>query len=176
MSTPDFRIVVRRDAQVRLVDWAPWLPSGGPLGPLLHARGRAGVAIADVTLVHPGDDADEAPEAALLDVLAGWTPRAAAAVGSWAGSVGLRRVWLPEGPVELDGLTYGTEVTTVCTGCRARWTDGRPEFWTAVRRSARFPTMCPLCGGDLPQWQPTGGGAVATARVGRPRRATTRVA
>ena len=45
---PDFRATIRRDGIVRLVDWGPWLTTGGPLNTLLQARGGAGVRIADL--------------------------------------------------------------------------------------------------------------------------------
>ena len=48
---PDFRATVRRDGSVRLVDWGPWLAAGGPLYTLLEGRARAGVAIADLTVI-----------------------------------------------------------------------------------------------------------------------------
>lgn len=48
---PDFRATVRRDATVRIVDWDPWLATAGPLHTMLDARGRAGMVIADLTIV-----------------------------------------------------------------------------------------------------------------------------
>src|SRR3954447_26257619 len=56
-ESPDFRATVRRDGNVRLVDWGPWLAAGGPLYTLLEARARAGVAIADLSIIrdHEGE-------------------------------------------------------------------------------------------------------------------------
>lgn len=47
----DFRVTIRRDGIVRLVDWGPRLTTGGPLNTLLQARGGAGVCIADLTVL-----------------------------------------------------------------------------------------------------------------------------
>ena len=157
---PDFRATIRRDV-VRLVDWHPYLRAAGPMGELARARGRAGTALADVTLVR--DDDGEPPSEALATFLAGDSPAARDALEAWAGSVGLPRLWFPDTLVALDPAAcgHGGEASTVCTGCRARWTDGRPDFWLGVRRAAKFPVACPLCGSDLPQWR-----AAAVAAVG----------
>src|SRR4051794_33723415 len=56
---PDFRLTVRRGA-VLAIDWSPWLATGGPLMTMLHARGRAGVGIADVCVLREDDVATEA--------------------------------------------------------------------------------------------------------------------
>src|SRR3954447_15520512 len=63
---PDFRLTVRRST-VLATDWHPWLVSGGPMAALLHARSRAGIAIADVTVIREEDAATEA----LVGFLAG---------------------------------------------------------------------------------------------------------
>jgi hypothetical protein len=70
---------------------------------------------------------------------------------AWAATVGYRRAWLAGEVVELEPRAGGT-AETVCTGCRARLTDSDPGFWLMVRRSGRFPCLCPLCGSDVPQW------------------------
>jgi hypothetical protein len=152
-DTPDYRLCVRRDT-VRAIDWSPWLAAGGPMAMLLAARGRAGVAIADVTVVRDGDLVTEA----IVRFLTGDGPRPRAAIAAWARDVGYRRLWLPDDLVELPGPVEGLAETR-CTGCAARFADGAPGFWAGVRASGRFPAMCPLCGGDLPQWRVKGGEA-----------------
>ncbi|MGI8729639.1 MAG: hypothetical protein ACR2LK_06540 [Solirubrobacteraceae bacterium] len=52
---PDLRATVRRDGSIRIVDWAPWLATAGPVNTLLEARGRAGVGIADLTIIRDED-------------------------------------------------------------------------------------------------------------------------
>ena len=130
-----------------LVDWTPWLATSGPLNTLLQERGRAGVAIADLDVLR------EAGEAAELVVrfLAGDRPAARAALARLARDAGYRRLWLPDRVVELPAWHPGRALTR-CSGCRATLTDGEPAFWARVRASGCFPTVCPLCGSDLPQW------------------------
>jgi hypothetical protein len=146
-DTPDYRLTVRRGA-VRAIDWGPWLVSSGPMAMLLAARGRAGVAIADLTIVR---DADVAAEA-IVQFLTGDGPPARAAIATWARDVGYRRLWLPGDVLGLPGPAELTAETR-CSGCAARFADGAPGFWAGVRASGRFPALCPLCGGDLPQWR-----------------------
>jgi hypothetical protein len=143
---PDFRATVRGGC-VRLVDWAPWLARSGPLQTLLHARGRAGVGIADLTVLRDGELADEV----IVDFVTGDAEAHRQALAGWADDVGYRRAWLP-GEVRELGPFAGGVARTTCTGCRARLIDSDPGFWLMVRRSGRFPAMCPLCGSDLPQW------------------------
>jgi len=160
-ETPDYRLTVRRGA-VRAIDWNPWLASGGPMAMLLDARGRAGVAIADLTVVREGDVAAEA----VVAFLAGDTPAARAAITAWAGDVGYRRLWLPGAVLELPGPGEG-RAETRCSGCAQRFADGAPGFWESVRTAGRFPAMCPLCGGDLPQWRVKAPGGAAADWVAR---------
>ena len=142
---PDFRLTLRRGG-VLVVDWHPWLTTGGPLMTMLRARGRAGCAIADVSVVR---DEDEVATEAIVRFLAGSAPEA---VVDWARDVGYRRVWLPGDVVDLPGPREG-EAETRCSGCRVRLSDGTPEFWEHVRGLGRFPASCPLCGADLPHWR-----------------------
>src|SRR4051812_36897135 len=168
-DAPDYRLTVRRDV-VRAIDWNPWLAGGGPLGMLLDARGRAGVAIADLTVVHEGELAAEA----IVRFLAGDTAAARGAIAAWAGDVGYRRLWLPGEVVELPGPAEGFAETR-CSGCAIRMSDEGPAFWEHVRAVGRFPAGCPLCGADLPQWHvcqmtpgagdPTGNPATAARRT-----------
>jgi hypothetical protein len=144
---PDFRLTVHR-RKVLAIDWHPWLVCGGPMTTMLQERGRAGVAIADLTVVHEDDVASEA----VVRFLAGDRPAARAAIATWAGDVGYRRLWLPGDVVELPGPAEHMAETR-CNGCCARLCDDGPEFWQHVRAVGRFPAGCPLCGADLPQWR-----------------------
>jgi hypothetical protein len=160
-DAPDFRLTVRR-GRVRAIDWNPWLAGGGPMAMLLAARGRAGVAIGDLTVVRDGDVAAEA----IVRFLTGDSPAAREAIAAWARDVGYRRLWLPGDLVELPGPAEGLAETT-CSGCAARFADAAPGFWTGVRASGRFPALCPLCGGDLPQWRVKGADPTPTPGAGR---------
>jgi hypothetical protein len=144
---PDFRLTVR-GRSILAIDWHPWLVTSGPMVTMLHARGRAGVAIADLTIVHE----DELVAEAIVRFLAGDRPRARTAIAHWAGEVGYRRLWFPGEVVELPGPDEAPAETR-CGGCGARLSDGGPEFWEHVRAVGRFPAGCPLCGADLPQWR-----------------------
>ena len=147
-ESPDFRATVLRDGSVRLVDWGPWLATGGPLGTMLYARGRAGVSIADVTVVR--DDSEAAMEL-IVDFRCGGSPEHRDALRSWAARVGYRRIWF-EGEVADLQPDPGGAAQTRCTGCRVRLIDSDPSFWDYVRARGAFPTACILCGSDLPQW------------------------
>jgi hypothetical protein len=147
---PDFRATISRDGTVRLVDWGPWLAAGGPLHTLLDARGRAGVGIADLTVIR--DDDDIAIEV-IVDFRCGGTIEHHEALSDWAGRIGYRRAWFDGEIAELDP-SPGGRAQTRCTGCRARLVDADPSFWDFVRHRGAFPTACVLCGSDLPQWTP----------------------
>lgn len=147
---PDFRATVLRDGTVRLVGWGPWLATGGPLASLLVARGRAGVAITDLTVVR--DDQDTAVEL-IASFLCGDAPERRRTLCDWAAHVGYRRIWFDGELVELDPAPGGTAETR-CSGCRARLVDFEASFWEYVRTSGAFPFSCVLCGSDLPQWTP----------------------
>ncbi len=148
---PDFRATVRRDGTVRLVDWGPWLAAAGPLNTLLDARGRAGVGIADLTVIR--DDDDEIAVEVIVDFRCGGTPEHREALRDWAARVGYRRVWFDGEITDLDPAPGGPAQTR-CTGCRARLIDADVSFWDFVRRRGAFPATCLLCGSDLPQWTP----------------------
>lgn len=148
-DTPDFRATVLPRGAIRLVDWGPWLASGGPLYTLLDARGRAGVAIADLTIVR--DDAGVAAEL-VVDFCCGESLAARRALARWAAHVGYRRVWFDGEILELEPAPGGYAYTR-CTGCAARLVDRGSAFWEYVRFRGAFPTACVLCGADLPQWK-----------------------
>jgi len=147
---PDFRATVHRNGTVRLVDWGPWLAGGGPLYTLLHARGRAGVGIADLTVIR--DDERLAVEV-VVAFRCGGTPEHRRVLSEWAARVGYRRAWFDGEISDLDPVPGGTAQTR-CTGCRARLVDADTSFWEFVRHRGAFPTACVLCGSDLPQWTP----------------------
>jgi len=159
---PDFRLTLRRTALLA-VDWHPWLVSSGPMTTMLQARGRAGVAIADVTVVRDGELAAEA----LTHFLAGDRPAARSAIEAWARDVGYRRLWFPDAVVELPGPGEG-QAETRCRSCGVRLCDAGGDFWQRVRRAGRFPAACPLCGADLPQWRVRQGHAPGDDRSPRP--------
>src|SRR4051794_23573248 len=144
---PDFRVTVHR-RKVLAIDWHPWLVSGGPMTTMLQERGRAGVAIADLTVVQE----DEVATEAIVRFLTGDRPAARETITTWAGDVGYRRLWLPGEVVELPGPSESMAETR-CNGCCAGLCDDGPEFWGHVRAVGRFPAGCPLCGADLPQWR-----------------------
>lgn len=149
-EAPDFRATVRRDGTVRIVDWGPWLASGGPLYTLLCARGRAGVAIADLTVIR--DDDNVAVEV-VIEFRCGGTGEHREVLCDWAARVGYRRAWFDGEIRDLEPVPGG-EAQTRCTGCRARLVDADASFWEFVRHHGAFPTACVLCGSDLPQWTP----------------------
>jgi hypothetical protein len=149
---PDFRATVRRDGTLRLVHCTSWLVTSGPLNTLLDARGRAGVGIADLTVLR---DEDHVAIEVIVDFRCGGEPKHREALCDWAGRVGYRRVWFDGQVVELDPLPGGAAQTR-CTGCRARLVDAGPSFWQYVRHHGAFPTACVLCGSDVPQWTPVG--------------------
>jgi hypothetical protein len=147
LDSPDFRLTVHR-RRVLAIDWHPWLVSGGPMTTMLAERGRAGVAIADLTVIRE----DELATEAIVRFLTGDRPAARTTIAAWAGAVGYRRLWLPDDVVELPGPAEAM-ARTRCGACRARLCDDGPEFWQHVRSVGRFPAGCPLCGADLPQWR-----------------------
>jgi hypothetical protein len=148
---PDFRAIVQRSGAVRLVHWGPWLQSTGPAYTLMAARDRAGVAIADLTVVR--DDEGLANEV-IVDFHSGGGDVHRAALINWAHTLGYTRVWFDGELVDLEP-TAGGPVTTRCSGCGQKFVDGRSgKFWHHVRHSGAFPMGCSLCGSDLPQWTP----------------------
>lgn len=126
------------------------MAAGGPLYTLLEARGRAGVAIADLTVIR---DDDLVAVEVIVDFRCGGEAEHREALRDWAGRVGYRRVWFDGQIVDLDP-SPGGPAQTRCTGCRARLADAGRPFWDFVRHHGAFPTACVLCGSDLPQWTP----------------------
>lgn len=160
-NTPDFRATARRSGGLRIVQWRPWLATSGPLHTLFPARGRAGVTIADLTVLR--DDEGHASEV-VVDFLSGGASAHRGALCDWAAYAGYRRLWFEDDVVDLEPRPGGTAQTR-CTGCGLRLVDGKDQFWQYVRRRGVFPTGCPLCGSDLAQWSP----AVEPVSTIRPR-------
>jgi len=169
---PDLRASIRRDGVVRAVRWAPYLDVCGPAATLLESRDRAGITIADLTFLHGETDVEA--DASYLDELEPWEQpegqpisevtvtflcggdaTAREAILDWAALVGLSRVWFPDDVRDIEPAPQG-KVQVRCSGCRGRLVDGFPSFWEFVRRNRFFPLSCPLCGADMPQWQPSG--------------------
>jgi len=145
---PDFRATVKRDGTVRLVPWGPWLAIGGPAYTLVEARGRAGFAIADLTVIR--DEQDCAAEL-IVEFRGGGEPAHTDAVTAWARQVGYRRIWFDGTVTDLEP-DPGGQAETRCTGCRVHFIDGSHSFWEYARHTGAFPYVCQLCGCDLPQW------------------------
>ncbi|MGO9960943.1 MAG: hypothetical protein ACLP50_34035 [Solirubrobacteraceae bacterium] len=149
-DAPDFRVAIRRSGVVRLVDWTPWLAASGTLYVLFDGRGRAGVAIADLTVLR--NHAGVATEV-IVDFRCGGSRWHRDVLCGWAASVGYRRAWFDEAVVELEPAPGGT-ARARCSGCGALLADNGAAFWDFVRHRGAFPTACVLCGSDLPQWSP----------------------
>lgn len=145
---PTYRATIRGE-KVTLTAWAGWLTTGGAMGQLFRDRERAGVAIADLTVEGEHDD-----ELIVRFYSHGRSrDQAETALIKWASRVGYRRLWLSDRVVEVDPHPEQLGHAEVrCPTCRAPWTDANPEFWLFVRRQRSFPTWCPLCGCELPQW------------------------
>lgn len=169
VEPPDLRVTIRRDGVVRAVRWCHSLEISGPSATLLDSRDRAGVTIADLTFVRAEPELGHGPEFDLdgllgcgpagpvtevvVDYLCGGGEDARAALVAWAGLVGIGRIWFPNAVEDVEPIPPG-KVEVRCSGCRGRLVDGVASFWAFVRRNGHFPTSCPLCGADLPQWQP----------------------
>lgn len=149
-----FRATVPRDGSVRLVPWSPTMVSGGPLLAMLRARAPRGLVVADLHVVRE-EPTEEDVEPVVREVVArfllGDGEHGRDALARWAASVGYERLWFPDDVVDLEPVAP-LAARTRCTGCRTQLVDDAPEFWGFVRQAGSFPTMCTLCGCDLPQW------------------------
>jgi hypothetical protein len=150
LQAPDFRATVKRSGAIRIIEWTPWLTTSGPLHTLFPQRGRAGTTIADFTVVR--DEAGYAVEL-LVDFLCEGASEHREALCAWAAYAGYHRMWFDDEIVELEPNPGGSAQTR-CSGCGVRLVDGKAPFWSYVRQRGVFPTSCPLCGSDLPQWSP----------------------
>jgi hypothetical protein len=148
---PDFRATVV-DGRLTLSDWQPFLLRGGPARSQLRSRRDAGVAIADLRRWRNDDGSGEL---CVEFVSGGDRDRAERVLEGWALLAGYSRVWFPDRVVELDpdAVPAFPSVRTTCPTCDAGWDDEAPEFWRHVHASGCFPRVCPICGGELPQWE-----------------------
>jgi hypothetical protein len=150
-SEPDFRATIVR-GELTIVGWHSHLMgSWGPTNTHLRNRDRAGIGIADLTVIR---EPDQQLELIVKFLCGGNRAEVRDAIVDWAASLGYGRVWLPDDVIELDGaeLAAAERASTRCRTCRTRWEDDDPDFWLTARRWGIFPLACPLCGGDLPQW------------------------
>lgn len=148
MAHPDFRMTLRPDRHIRVVDWGPWLATDGPMTTLLHEREQHGMLIADLEVLR--DDDGTALEL-IVHLRCGRLLLHRDTLCQWARVVGYRRVWVDDEVVDLLPAPGG-EARTTCTGCGVELIDGGTSFWEYVRRAGAFPAVCAVCGSDLPQW------------------------
>src|SRR5439155_1487586 len=95
--------------------------------------GRAGVAIADVTVLHE----DEVAAEAVVRFLAGDGEKTRTAITRWARDVGFRRLWLPDNLIELPGPAEALAETR-CNGCAVRLSDDGARRWWGKLVEANF--------------------------------------
>ena len=136
--------------------------TGGPAS-MTFAR-LQGVAIVDLRFTGAGDDevvATVPPNAPRLP------PAARRVLGAWAALVGYRRLWLPDGVVELEPPAPVGTASVRCPTCTSVWADDSARFWTVVRESGHFPAFCPACAGSLPEWRLARPAAPRGATAGR---------
>lgn len=144
---PDFRASVR-DGRVTLLPWFNQVFLGGPTRQLGVALDAAGVSLVDLRMTGDGPER----EVTVAFQADGDRRRADRAIARWARAVGYRRIWFPDRVEELEGLPALRPARTTCNACGANWGEDSPDFWQIVTTAGFFPTICPLCGGDLPQW------------------------
>ena len=144
---PDFRASIR-DGRLTLVGWYKQLFIAGP------SRQLAAALDPDVSLVDMWVSG-QGPEQEVTIAFRADGDRDAAerTLTEWARVVGYRRLWLPDRVEELDGLPALAPARTKCSACETSWAEESPDFWKIVVQAGHFPAICPLCGGDLPQWR-----------------------
>ena len=145
------RATIRGDGRLTMTCSMPGLAENGPAGVHFGARERAGIAIADLHLVRDHNGQHEV----LVEFMAAGKARdaAEAVLCSWARNTGYRRVWLPEGPVDVEAPGPIATATVACPTCRSTWSDSTVTFWAQVEHNGYFPMICPTCAHSLPQWE-----------------------
>lgn len=144
---PDYRATIREN-RLTVVGWAPHLLSSGPNAKILAERAEAGVTVADLRVPGSGERELLVEYLAVAD-----RRRADRLLARWAESVGHTRVWFPDRLIVLDSHRPLGAAEVECPTCGAGWQDSTPDFWAQVRRCGFFPSLCPICNGDLPQWR-----------------------
>jgi hypothetical protein len=152
LREPEYRATVTR-LGLTIVQWDPRLMAASdPCSAVLRACARAGVSLADLTVIR---DVGLPLDVIVSFLCGGQRAHARESLVCWARLLGYGRVWFPDGIVDVTKtrLLAGGVAQTRCTTCRTRWEESAPEFWLLVRSWGIFPTACRLCGADLPQWQ-----------------------
>lgn len=149
---PTFRATVS-EGRIRLVGSSLNLSEADePLGTMFDEVERAGVTIADLS--HSVDQGSDTGPELTVTFLAEGDPRAEETLVEWAALIGYQRVWFPDRVAMVDpGPPFRRKARVRCPACRHGWSGRGRQFWLAVRQRRAFPVICPLCGGDLPQWK-----------------------
>ena len=150
---PDFRATYRA-RRLTVMRWWPGLTVMGPPSSFFRQRQKAGTVIADLTQ-HEGK---LGAELSITFRSAGRNRLSAEkAIAEWAASVGFKRLWLGHSLIELEATVGPNDTASVtCPTCGQLWSDEGYVFWSMVVSQRSFPSYCPLCGGDLPQWRVEG--------------------
>lgn len=147
-AEPTFRATIA-GTRMTLLHWMNQMWVMGPNRALVERRGEDGVSVVDLYV------AGERPDRELIVKFHAVGDRRTAerVLSRWARTTGYRRIWFPDRVEHLgsDLPTLG-RARTACNACAAPWSDEGPDFWRMVHGCGHFPMMCPLCGGDLPQW------------------------
>src|SRR4051794_7360225 len=118
---PRFRATIA-SGRLFLAQWhAGLIPGCGPQASRLRQRNKAGVAIADLSVIRNGPCQVEI----IVSTLGGeLTPAARLVLLTWATDTGYTRVWLPDSIVDLhDRDAACPRAHATCPSCRSRWED-----------------------------------------------------
>ena len=148
---PNYRLTIRNNS-LTLAPWNAALPRGGGPGlAFVRSALERGVYIVDVTQTPgaPGSTEIIAVSPLSIDLPA----EVKDSIAAWAQAVGHARIWFHGEIRDLEPAALDADQASVdCPACDATWTDASPAFWLSVRSVGAFPTGCPACGSQLPQW------------------------
>lgn len=149
---PNYRVTVR-NGTLTLAPWTPFLPNGGSPGlAFVRSAVERGVHIVDVTQV--AGAAGETEVIAVSPLSIDLPADVRDALAAWAQAVGHTRIWFHGDVRDLEpAALHSDEASVDCPTCDLTWTDASPAFWLNVRAAGAFPTGCPACGSQLPQWE-----------------------